>query len=389
MPLFLCRVVLPGLLALAVGANAAAAPKPSAAKPRKPAVRSDHAPDAVTYGSRPDVVAFADDTALTLGLDREQVRAALAEARYLPSVARLIMPPPAGTAKNWRAYRARFVDAERVRAGAAFWEAHRRWLDAANARYGVPPEIVVGIIGVETYYGRLMGNFRVLDALATLAFDFPPGRKDRSEFFRRELQQLLLLADRDGVPAAAIRGSYAGAIGLGQFMPGSILRFAVDGDGDQRIDLRDDPADVITSIAHFLSVHGWQPGQPTHFAVRPPVDTADRATLLAPDIVPSFGAAQFAERGAVLDEAGRAHAGPLALVELQNGDAAPSHIAGTQNFYALTRYNWSSYYALAVIELGRAVREARELRDAREARAPAVPGPVMPPPAEPAASSPR
>jgi membrane-bound lytic murein transglycosylase B len=399
---FLRRALLPGLLALAVGAGADAAPKPPAAKSRKPAVRSDHAPDAVTYGSRPDVVAFGDETALSLGLDPARVRAALAEARYLPSVARLIMPPPAGTAKNWRAYRARFVDAERVRAGVAFWDAQRRWLDAANARHGVPPEIVVGIVGVETYYGRLMGNFRVLDALATLAFDFPPGRKDRSAFFRRELQHLLLLADRDGVPASSIKGSYAGAIGLGQFMPGSILRFAVDGDDDQRIDLRDDPADVVASIAHFLAVHGWQPGLPTHFAVKPPVDTADRATLLAPDIVPSFRAGQFAERGAVLDDAGRAFDGPLALVELQNGDAAPSHVAGTQNFYALTRYNWSSYYALAVIELGRAVRDAREARETREVRAapeaPTVPeardarpraAPVMPPPADPAASSPR
>ena len=152
-------------------------------------------------------------------------------------------------------------------------------------------------------------------------------------------------------------------MGLGQFMPGSINRFAVDFDGDGHIDMAGGPAqsaaDVIGSVAHYLAEHGWQRGMPTHYAVKPPVDTADRAALLAPDILPSFTAAQMAERGAVLDAAGAGHAGPLALVELQNGDAAPSHVAGTQNFYAVTRYNWSSYYALAVIELGLAVAAAR------------------------------
>ena len=159
------------------------------------------------------------------------------KARYLPVVARLIMPPPAGTAKNWAAYRARFIEPDRVRAGAAFWAANARWLDEAEARYGVPPAIVVGIIGVETFYGRVTGNFRVLDALATLALDFPKGRKDRSEFFRDELGQFLKLVHAEQLPATAVKGSFAGAIGLGQFMPGSINRFAVDFDGDGHIDM--------------------------------------------------------------------------------------------------------------------------------------------------------
>jgi len=156
-----------------------------------------------------------------------------------------------------------------------------------------------------------------------------------------------------------VKGSFAGAIGLGQFMPGSINRYAVDFDGDGHINMASSAADVIGSVANYLAQHGWQRGLPTHYAVKPPVDTADRAALLAPDILPSFTAAQLAERGAVLDAAGQAHSGPLALVELQNGDAAPSHIAGTTNFYAVTRYNWSAYYALAVIELGQAVAAAR------------------------------
>jgi membrane-bound lytic murein transglycosylase B len=223
----------------------------------------------------------------------------------------------------------------------------------------VPAAVVVGIIGVETFYGRMTGGFRVLDALATLSLDFPKGRKDRSGFFRDELGQFLALAQREGLAPATVKGSFAGAIGLGQFMPGSINRFAVDFDGDGHIDMAANAADVIGSVAHYLAEHGWQRGMATHFAVKPPVDTSDRAVLLAPDILPSFSAAQFAERGAVLDTAGAAHPGPLALVELQNGDAAPSHVAGTQNFYAVTRYNWSSYYALAVIELGEAVAATR------------------------------
>jgi membrane-bound lytic murein transglycosylase B len=223
----------------------------------------------------------------------------------------------------------------------------------------VPPEIVVGIVGVETFYGRITGSFRVIDALATLAFDFPAGRKDRSGFFRAELEEFLVLCDREGVDPQQVRGSYAGAIGLPQFMPGSINRHAVDLDGDGHVDLLGSAADSVGSVARFLADHGWQRGLATHFGVAVPADAADRAALLAPDIVPSFSAAQFAERGARLDDAGRAHEGLLALVELQNGELAPSYVAGTSNFYALTRYNWSSYYAMAVIALGEAVKRGR------------------------------
>jgi len=327
------------------------------------AAQADGAPDVVTYGQRDDAMALADLLAERHGLEPAWARAQLAQARYQPTVARLIMPPPAGTAKNWAAYRARFIEPERVRAGVAFWAAQQRWLDAAQERYGVPAAVVVGIIGVETFYGRVTGNFRVLDALATLSLDFPKGRKDRSAFFSDELGQFLRLTMTEQVAPSTVKGSFAGAIGLGQFMPGSINRFAVDFDGDGHIDMANGPeksaADVIGSVAHYLAAHGWQRGLPTHYAVKPPVDASDRAVLLAPDIVPSFTAAQLAERGAVLGDEAAAHSGLLALVELQNGNAAPSYVAGTQNFYAVTRYNWSSYYALAVIELGQAVAAAR------------------------------
>jgi membrane-bound lytic murein transglycosylase B len=313
------------------------------------------------YVRREDVALFAEQVAERNGLDTDWVRATLAAARYQASVARLVMPPPAGTAKNWAAYRARFVEPQRIAAGVAFWRANEATLARAEAEYGVPPEVVVGIIGVETLYGRHMGAYRAIDALATLAFDFPAGRKDRSAFFRDELEQLLVMC---GVPKIG-RGrcdpltqesSYAGAIGMPQFMPSSVNRYAVDFDGDGRIDLHDSSADVIGSVAHYLAEFGWKRGLPTHYAVAAPVDASRRATLLVPDIVPSFSAERLAELGAELDADGRSHEGLLALVELQNGDAAPSYVAGTDNFYAVTRYNWSSYYALAVIELGQAVR---------------------------------
>ena len=348
---------------IALAAAACAAPPDlhaASARPRAPAVRNDDAPDIVTYGQREDVMRFADDVSRRRGLDAERVRATLAQARFQPPVAKYIMPPAAGTAKNWAAYRARFIDPSRIRAGAAFWRDNERWLNKAEADYGVPAQIVVGIVGVETIYGRQMGSFRVLDALATLAFDFPGGRSDRSAFFRDELEALLsMTAKADAPDPLLLRGSYAGAFGLPQFMPSSFLKYAVDFDGDGRIDLLSSAADAIGSVAAYLAAFGWQRGLPTHYGVAAPTETVDRALMLVPDILPTFTAAQFAEHGARLDEAGRGHAGPLALVELQNGDAAPSYVAGTANFYVVTRYNRSSYYALAVIELGAAVAAER------------------------------
>jgi membrane-bound lytic murein transglycosylase B len=354
-PLPLTRFFIGSVLSMAVIAAA-----PAMAKPRKPTpVRADSAPDAVTYGGRDDVVRFGDELAERRSLDAVWVRGALAQARFIPSVARFIMPPPAGTAKNWMAYRGRFVDPLRIRAGVAFWNDNEGWLRLAEERYGVPAEIIVGIIGVETIYGQQMGGFRVIDALATLAFDFPSGRKDRSAFFRNELENFLVVCQREGVDPLEWRGSYAGAIGLPQFMPSSILTHAIDFDGDQRIDLRANTADAIGSVASYLYDFGWQRGLPTHFDVATPVDTAERALLLGPDIVPSFTAKEFVAHGAAPSEAAMRYDGKLALVELQNGDAAPSYVAGTSNFYAITRYNWSSYYAMAVIALGDAVKRAR------------------------------
>lgn len=321
------------------------------------AARARHAD---SYAGHAQALAFAETVAQKRDLPLPWLRRQLAAARRVEAVRKLVMPPPAGMAKNWAAYRARFIEPRRIDAGAAFWNANASWLDRAEQRWGVPPEIVVAIVGVETFYGRVTGNFRLLDALATLAFDFPPGRKDRSAFFRSELEEFLVLCARERSDPAAIKGSYAGALGLPQFMPSSVNRFAVDFDQDGHIDLYRSGADIVGSVAHYLAVWGWQRGLPTHYGVSVPAETLERALLLVPDIVPSFSAAQFAERGAELDAAGRAHDGLLALIELQNGDLAPSYVAGTQNFFAITRYNWSSYYAMAVIELAQALKQQRD-----------------------------
>jgi membrane-bound lytic murein transglycosylase B len=313
------------------------------------------------YASRDDVQRFAVGVAQRHGLDLAWVQRQLAQAQLQPAVRRLIMPAATPAAKNWAAYRDRFVEPQRIAAGLAFWRTHEAVLAAAEQRWGVPPQVIVGLIGVETYYGRVLGDFRVLDALATLAFDFPPGRSDRAGYFRDELEQLLLWCRREAIPCTAPRGSYAGATGLGQFMPGSINRYAVDFDDDGHVNLGTSAADAIGSIAAYLAAHGWRRGQPTHYPARPPEDAAARALLLAPDIVPSFSPAQLAEQGVRLGEDALGHAGLLALVEVHNGDdGPPSYYAGGDNFYALTRYNRSSYYALAVAELGAAVAAQRQ-----------------------------
>jgi membrane-bound lytic murein transglycosylase B len=311
-------------------------------------------------GARDDVLAFARELAARHDLDPAWVAAQLTQARRVPAIQRLILPTPAGTARDWSAYRDRFVEPQRIAAGLAFWATHESTLARAEAQYGVPVHIVIGILGVETYFGRVMGNHRVIDALATLAFDFPAeAPRDRSAFFRSELETFLVQHARARTDPQQPRGSFAGAWGLPQFMPSSLARWAVDFDGDGRIDLAGSPADAIGSVAHYLADHGWARGMPTHYPVDVPVEQADRAALLAPDIVPSFTAAQFAERGARLPAEAREHDGLLALVMLENGHAAPTHVAGTSNFYAITRYNRSSYYALGVIHLGEAVAAAR------------------------------
>ncbi|PIW09806.1 MAG: lytic murein transglycosylase B [Comamonadaceae bacterium CG17_big_fil_post_rev_8_21_14_2_50_60_13] len=330
-------------------------------KHKKPTKVAAAAPDGPSYAQRVDAMQAADEIASARDLDPVWVRQTLAQARYIPAIAKAITPPALGVAKNWAAYRARFIEPRRIQAGVAFWQAHRDTLQRAERETGVPPEIIVGIIGVETLYGQHMGNYRVLDALATLAFDFPtshPRAAERSAYFRGELAQYLNLMARTERDPTSLRGSYAGAMGLPQFMPTSWAKYAIDFDSDGKVDLFTSAADAIGSVAGYFKAFGWQPGLATHFPVSLDAATLNMDTLLAPDILPTFSVASFQANGAQLAGDALKHSGKLALIELQNGDAPPSFVAGTDNFYVITRYNWSSYYAMAVIELGQAVAAA-------------------------------
>lgn len=355
------------IAACAISISAAAQNHPQSTPKKKKTAASAAAakaqPTPVFYADRADAMALADDIAARRHLDREWVRQAIGGARLLPQVPRLMLPPAAGkTAKNWRVYRSRFVEPVRIRAGLRFWQDNAETLARAERDYGVPAEVIVGIIGVETIYGQQMGSFRVMDALATLSFDFPdahPRAAERRAFFQGELEQFLSLMDRSGTDPFSPRGSYAGAMGLGQFMPSSWVRWAVDYDGDGRIDLWNSPADAIGSVANYFKAHGWKTGMPVWFDVQFDAERLQLPVLLAPDILPTFTAARMAELGAQPLGSGATHAGPLALVELQNGGDMPTYVIGTENFYAITRYNWSSYYAMAVDALGREVAAAR------------------------------
>ena len=312
------------------------------------------------YASRADAMQFADDLASRRGLDPAWVRQAIGQSRFNPTVARLMQPATQPFVKNWRVYRGRFIDPVRIQAGVNFWQANRSTLARAEAEYGVPAEIIVGIIGVETIYGRDTGSFRVMDSLATLAFDFPsrhPRAQERSEYFKGEVEQFLTLQSRRNADPFEPRGSYAGAMGMPQFMPSSQAKYAVDFDGDGTVDLLNSPADAIGSVANYFKAYGWQSGMPTHYPVGFDRSRLDMDALMAPDILPTFGVASFIAKGAVLEGPALEHKGPLALVELLNGPDAASYVAGTENFYVITRYNWSSYYAMSVIELGREVAE--------------------------------
>jgi membrane-bound lytic murein transglycosylase B len=332
--------------------------KPLQLEPTINASRLGGNPSPDSYAFREDARRLAREIAQANELDPLWVWEAIARAKVKESAARLMMPAPAGFAKNWGAYRSRFVEPIRIKAGTQFWRAFEPDLRRAELKYGVPASIIAGVLGVETIYGRNTGNFRVLDVLTTLSLDFPKGRSDRSDFFKAELGQYLKLCAEQKLDPELMQGSYAGAVGLPQFMPSSIRKFAVDFDGDGRIDLQKSPVDAIGSVAHYLAEHGWQADSPAYYRVTPPAESDALNKLLTPDILPSFSAREMQDLGAILPAEAQNYPGQLALVQLLNGQAAPTLIAGTVNFYAITRYNKSSYYALAVVQLGEAVSRA-------------------------------
>ena len=310
-------------------------------------------------GNTPSVKALASRLSTEHQLPKAWVQQNIAKARLLPQVQQMVLPPVSPTAKNWQAYRSRFLQSARIQAGVAFARLHEEALKSAETRYGVPVAYVLGVLGVETFYGQHQGQFKVLDTLATLSMAFPkehPYASERQAFFENELgHHLKQLRQQPSLKNQL--GSFAGASGWPQFMPSSIAKFAVDFDGDGRIDLARSPVDAIGSVAHYFQAFGWQTGMPTHFEVKVNATEADLAALLAPDIVPSWSLAHLQDKGVEVVSA-YGYAQPLALVQLFNADDPPSYVAGTENFFVITRYNRSSYYALAVIYLGDAVVKA-------------------------------
>ncbi|MCA1325042.1 lytic murein transglycosylase B [Herbaspirillum sp. alder98] len=313
----------------------------------------------VNFNDWKEVTRFIDEMAERNGFDRDALNRVFAQTRYLDTAINLIKPAPSNKPKNWAAYRARFIDPIRIKAGVEFWDTYGVALARAEAQYGVPMEIIVGIIGVETVYGRNTGSFRVMDAITTLAFDYPntPTRDARMAFFRGELENTLLLARESNIDPFSLRGSYAGAIGWPQFMPGSIREYAVDFDGDGKIDLRNSPVDAIGSVAHYLAVHGWQRGEPVAFPAQVSSDNRQWEGLLNQGLEAKYTLDQLQAAG-VSAPAVRANL-RFGLIDLQNGTAATEYWLGTANFFAITHYNRSYFYAMSVAELGRAVAAAR------------------------------
>jgi peptidoglycan lytic transglycosylase B len=297
---------------------------------------------------RPEIVAFVDEVVSRDGMSRKAVRKLLQEAQPQPKIIDMMNRPIEKVAPWWQ-YRERFLTAERISDGVRFWLDHKNSLEQVATQYQVPPEYLVAILGVETHYGRNTGPYRALDALATLAFDYPP----RQKFFRGELEEFLLLARENKLDPLTVTGSYAGALGVPQFMPSQYRRYSVDANTDQRRDLWGDWDDILASVANYLREHGWAAGGPVLAETR-----------LEPD--PSF---QFEPHNLELNETveGLAAHGvkvemdvppdtKVVLLSAEQRDG-PAYRVGFHNFYVLTRYNASARYAMAVYELAQVLAQ--------------------------------
>ena len=315
------------------------------------------------------------------GIPPSALEAAFADSKNLAQVRKLVMPGPPGFRKNWVAYRGRFIEPVRIKAGIAFIEQNRLYLDQVERETGVPGTVIASIIGVETIYGRNMGSFKVKDVLSTLAFNYPdtPNRASREVLFQDQLKQLILLcwAEAGGnsvrsAKSASIKAnafdrclnqtsSYAGAIGLPQFMPGSIRNFAKDGDGDGVIDLRQSRPDAIASVARFLRMHGWQPGMPIYFPITETEQNQAAIRRLADGLPDAKHTVQeFIELGVLDSRYGDLQTGGVApqskalVIDLpfidQSGNDQVRYVVGLENFLSIVQYNRSYFYAQSVAE---------------------------------------
>jgi membrane-bound lytic murein transglycosylase B len=307
------------------------------------------------FAERADVREFAREISERNGLDLAMVLDALAQVEVQDSIIQAMKRP--AESKAWYQYRPIFLTEKRINDGAAFMREHAGRLSELEKQYGVPAEVMVAIVGVETGFGRNMGRYSVLDALATLAFEYPP----RAPFFRKELEQFFLLARDENVPLTSIKGSYAGAMGMPQFMPSSYRQWAVDGDGDKRRDLFASTDDVLASVANYFVDHGWQRGAAVIVPAQLPPSLLDAPEKLDPllnrgrDLTAKTTLGELRAMGVTVPISQGADSLPTMLIPLQDENAM-RYVVGLPNFYVITRYNNSAHYAMAVWEMAQAIR---------------------------------
>ena len=308
---------------------------------------------------RPEIRQFVESTAKSENLEPLEIYRLLAKAEPQPKIIELISKP-AEKVSPWWQYRDRFLTDQRINEGTQFLLEHRARLDKAHKETGVAPEYVVAIIGVETFYGRITGKYRVLDALATLAFDYPP----RSDFFRGELAQFIALSREEQVDPLTALGSYAGAMGASQFMPSSYRRYAVDGSDDRQRDLFADWDDIIASVANYFKEHGWVADGPVlaEAALQPDAPVvADPGNLKLNETVAGLRA-----KGVEFDPASQAAGTPVLLIPAET-QLGPAYRVGFKNFEVITRYNRSLRYAMAVHDLAQTIAVRVAAADASKA----------------------
>ena len=297
------------------------------------------------YEGSPQVAEFVAQMTRDYGFAGEQLIDVFREVERKQAILDAISRP-AERVKQWKEYRPMFITDARIARGVDFWRQHEAALARAEQEYGVPAQVIVSIIGVETFFGRNTGNYRVIDALSTLGFDYPP----RADFFRKELQQFLMMSREEGLDPREPLGSYAGAMGVPQFMPSSFRRFAVDGSGDGHRNLWEPGADVFASIANYLRESGWRAGEPVLVDARIDSSPDDPASV---KLALNETVTALQERGYQF-EASLPGNTPVVLVPAQLQDAMSWRI-GFQNFYAITRYNRSPLYAMAVHDLAQEI----------------------------------
>ena len=311
---------------------------------------ADAAPTTKHFANRDDVSQFVTQMVQQYGFTETDLLALFAHTQAMPKVIALMQPSVEPQARSWLAYRRRFVEPRRIAAGQKFMLQHGDALAQAEANYGVPREIVAAIIGVETLYGRNTGRVNTLAALSTLAFDYPA----RADLFRHELSEFLLLARDAKRDPRSYKSSYAGALGLPQFLPSSIRSYAVDFDKDGVIDINKNTKDAIGSVASFLSLHGWQAGAP--IALRVNASGDGLIEVLANGVTPSFLPSDIEKLNLLISPVGAGDTPsfpelPAALIDFTSPNAPTEYRLGYQNFYVLTRYNRSRFYAAAVMDL--------------------------------------